>query len=83
MLNRLNINLYANINMFDVYLYLVLILIIIVILYLTYDQIVLSLRERKRKIDNQTIPAIKCENYYFSLSEDQRNYKFNQIKKSL
>ena len=65
---------YVNINMFGVYLYLVLMLIILVILYLTHDQIVLSIKEKKRRISNLTLPAVKCENYYFSPSEDQQDY---------
>jgi hypothetical protein len=61
--------------MFSVYLYLVLMAIILVILYLTHDQILLSIKEKKRKINNQTLPIVKCDNYYFSQSKDQKDYK--------
>ena len=71
----LNINLYVNINMFSVYLYSVLMLIILVILYLTHNQIVLSINERKKIMETATLPVVKCENYYFSKSKDQKEYK--------
>lgn len=64
--------------MFSVYLYFVLMLIILIILYLTHDQIVLSLREKKRRLETETLPVVKCDNYYFSLSEDQKDYKIKQ-----
>lgn len=58
--------------MFNVYLYLVLMAIILVILYLTYDQIVLSIKANKKRIETRTLPIVKCENYYFSPSLDQK-----------
>ena len=64
--------------MFSVYLYFVLMLIILIILYLTHDQIVLSLREKKRRLETETLPVVKCDNYYFSLSKDQKDYKIKQ-----
>ena len=60
--------------MFSVYLYLVLMSIILVILYITQDQILLSFKERKQKLENQTIQAVKCNNYYFSQSKNQLDY---------
>jgi len=60
--------------MFNVYLYLVLMAIILVILYLTHDQIVLSIKNNKKRIETQTLPIVKCENYYFSPSLDQKEY---------
>tara|TARA_B100000886_G_scaffold106147_1_gene70773 strand:- start:280 stop:480 length:201 start_codon:yes stop_codon:yes gene_type:complete len=64
--------------MFSVYLYFVLILIILIILYLTHDQIVLSLKERKKRMETETLPVVKCENYYFSLSKDQKDYRITK-----
>ena len=60
--------------MFTIYLYLVLILIILVILYITQDQIIIANKEKKYKIENTTLPVIKCNNYYFSKSYDQKTY---------
>ena len=58
--------------MFSIYLYLVLILIIIVILYLTHDQIIISIKDKKVRLETQTIPVVRSDKFYFVPSKDQQ-----------
>ena len=58
--------------MFSIYLYLVLILIILIILYLTQDQILISIKETKKRLENQTYPVFKSDEFKFVPSKDQQ-----------
>jgi hypothetical protein len=60
--------------MFNIYLYCVLIFIICVILYIANSEIIIANKLKKKKIENETLPVVKCNNdYYFSPSANQIN----------
>ena len=58
--------------MFSIYLYLVLILIILIVLYVTQDQILISIKETKKRLENQTYPVFKSNDFKFVPSLDQQ-----------
>ena len=42
-------------------------------IYIAHSQITLANKLRKEKIENATLPVVKCNNYYFSPSANQIN----------